>query len=33
MRMNKTMFAAASLSALALTSGGVTDPETGNRTI
>ncbi|MDM8009746.1 MAG: OmpA family protein [Parasphingorhabdus sp.] len=33
MRMNKIMVAAASLSALALTSGCVTDPETGNRTI
>jgi outer membrane protein OmpA-like peptidoglycan-associated protein len=33
MRMNRSIIAAASLSALALTSGCVTDPETGNRTI
>jgi len=33
MRMNRSIIAAASLGALALTSGCVTDPETGNRTI
>ena len=33
MRMNKSIITAVSLSALALTSGCVTDPETGNRTI
>ena len=33
MRINRSIIAAASLSALALTSGCVTNPETGNRTI
>jgi outer membrane protein OmpA-like peptidoglycan-associated protein len=33
MRMNRSIITAASLGALALTSGCVTDPETGNRTI
>ncbi|WP_373491962.1 OmpA family protein [Parasphingorhabdus sp.] len=33
MRMNRSIMAAASLGALALTSGCVTNPETGNRTI
>ncbi len=33
MRMNRSIIAAASLGALALTSGCVTNPETGNRTI
>ena len=33
MRMNKSIITAASLGALAFTSGCVTDPETGNRTI
>ncbi|MEO9636050.1 MAG: OmpA family protein [Parasphingorhabdus sp.] len=33
MRMNRSIFTAVSLSALALTSGCVTNPETGNRTI